>query len=157
VGADLGLSSFMRSIFFFLSSALLASMTWAQSPTDVAIFRITPVKCTIRFGVKASVPIQGVFGKWDSTLTFTSNHAEDAVLDVKIQAKSVDTGSGTENQKLNSKDFFDVEHSPFITFHSTKCCKPAPARLTSKGLSRCAACRTTMKRFVGWRQSQLFA
>ena len=110
----------MRSVFCFLSSTLLASMTWAQSPTDVAIFKITPVKCTVRFGVKASVPIEGVFGKWDSTLTFTSNHAEDAVLDVKIQAKSVDTGSGMENEKLNSKDFFDVKHSPYITFHSTK-------------------------------------
>src|SRR5215469_7575956 len=110
----------MRSVFCFLSSILLASMTWAQSPTDVAIFKITPVKCTVRFGVKASVPIEAVFGKWDSTLTFTANHAEDAVLDVKIQAKSVETGSGTENERLESKDFFDVEHTPHITFHSTK-------------------------------------
>ena len=95
-------------------------MTWAQSPTDVAVFKIIPVKCTIRFGVKAGVPIGGVFDKWDSTLTFTSHHAESAVLDVKIQAKSLDTGSGMENEKLKSKDFFDVEHSPYITFHSTK-------------------------------------
>jgi len=95
-------------------------MTGAQSPADVAVFKITPVKCTIRLGVKAGVPIEGVFDKWDSTLTFTSNHAEGAVLDVKIQAKSLDTGSGMENEKLNSKDFFDVEHSPYITFHSTK-------------------------------------
>ena len=110
----------MRSLFCFASSTLLASMTWAQSPTDVAIFKITPVKCAVRFGVKASVPIEGVFGKWDSTLTFTSNHAEDAVLDVKIQAKSVETRSGMENEKLKSKDFLDIEHSPYITFHSTK-------------------------------------
>jgi polyisoprenoid-binding protein YceI len=95
-------------------------MTWAQSPTDVAIFKITPVKCTIRFGGESSVPIEGVFDKWDSTLTYTANHVEDAVLDIKIQAKSVNTGSGMENEKLNSKDFFDVEHSAYITFHSTK-------------------------------------
>jgi len=108
-------------------------MTWAQSPTDVAIFKITPVRCTIRFGVKASVPIEGVFGKWDSTLTFTSNQAEDAVLDVKIQAKSVDTGSGMENKKLNSKDFFDVEHSPYITFHSTKVVQTGPNTFDLQG------------------------
>jgi polyisoprenoid-binding protein YceI len=123
----------MRSVFCFLSFVLLASMTWAQSPTDVAIFKITPVKCTIRFGVKASVPIEGVFGKWDSTLTFTSNQAEDAVLDVKIQAKSVDTGSGMENKKLNSKDFFDVEHSPYITFHSTKVVQTGPNTFDLQG------------------------
>jgi polyisoprenoid-binding protein YceI len=110
----------MRSVFYFLSSALLASMMWAQSPTDVAVFKITPIKCTIRFGVKNSMPIEGVFDKWDSTLTLTSNRAEDAVLDIKIQAKSIDTGSGKENEKLNSNDFFDAAHSPYITFHSTK-------------------------------------
>jgi polyisoprenoid-binding protein YceI len=42
------------------------------------------------------------------------------VLDIKIQAASVDTGNGMKNRKLKSKDFFDVEHNPLITFHSTK-------------------------------------
>ena len=110
----------MRTTFWLLPSLLFVSAAIAQAPTDVAIFKITPVKCTIKFGVKASVPIEGVFDKWDSTLAFTSNHAEDAVLDVKIQAKTVQTGSGMDNEKLKSKDFFDVEHSPYITFHSTK-------------------------------------
>jgi polyisoprenoid-binding protein YceI len=109
-------------------------MTWAQTPADVAIFKITPVKCTVRFGVKASVPIEGVFGKWNSTLTFTSNHAEDAVLDLKIQAKSVNTGSGMENEKLNSKDFFDVEHAPYITFHSTSVVQTGPNTFDLQGI-----------------------
>jgi polyisoprenoid-binding protein YceI len=130
---DLVLPLIMRPVFCFLSSALLASMTWAQSPPDVAIFKITPVKCTIRFGVKASLPIVGIFDKWDSTLTFNSNHAEDAVLDVKIQAKSVDTGSGMENEKLNSKDFFDVKHSPYITFHSNKVVQTGPNTFDAQG------------------------
>jgi polyisoprenoid-binding protein YceI len=108
-------------------------MTWAQSPTDVAIFKITPVKCTIRFGGESSVPIEGVFDKWDSTLTFTAKHAEDAVLDVKIQGKSVDTGSGIKNEQLKGKDFFDVEHSPYITFHSTKVVQTGPNTFDVKG------------------------
>ncbi|HEX8895071.1 MAG TPA: YceI family protein [Terriglobales bacterium] len=123
----------MRAVFCFLTSALLASITWAQSPTDVAVFKITPVKCTIRFGEKSSVAIDGVFDRWDSTLTFTGNHAEDAVLDVKIQAKSVETGSRMENEKLNSKDFFDVEHSPYITFHSTKVVQTGPNSFDMQG------------------------
>jgi polyisoprenoid-binding protein YceI len=132
----------MRSAFWFLSSVLLASMTWAQAPTDVPIFKITPVKSTVKFGVKASVPIEGVFDKWDATLTFTSNHAEDAVLDVKIEAASVDTGSGMKDGKLKSKDFFDVEHSPYITFHSTKVVQTGPntfdlqGTFTIRGVSR---------------------
>ena len=31
-----------------------------------------------------------------------------------------DTGSGMKNGKLKSKDFFDVEQNPYITFTSTK-------------------------------------
>ena len=48
------------------------------------------------------------------------------VLDLKIQAASVDTGSGMKNRKLKGKDFFDVDHSPLITFHSTKIAQTGP-------------------------------
>jgi len=72
----------------------------AQAPSSVPVFKITPVKSTIKFNVKASVAIEGVFDKWDATLTFTSPAAESAVLDIKIEAASVDTGSGMKNGKL---------------------------------------------------------
>ena len=39
---------------------------------------------------------------------------------IKIQADSVDTGSGMKNRKLKSKDFFDVQNFPEITFVSTR-------------------------------------
>ena len=124
----------MRAVFYLLSFALLASLTWAQSPKDVAIFKVNPVKCTIRFGENSSVPITGVFGKWAATLTFTANHAEDAVLDVKIRAKSVETGDSMENQQLESKDFFDVAHSRFITFHSTSVLQTGPNSFDMQGI-----------------------
>jgi polyisoprenoid-binding protein YceI len=41
-------------------------------------------------------------------------------LDIKIQADSVNTGSGIKDGKLKSKDFFDVKQDPLITFHSNK-------------------------------------
>jgi polyisoprenoid-binding protein YceI len=76
--------------------------------------------------VKASVPIAGTFDKWDATLTFTSRDATTGVLDVKIQAASVDTGSGMKNNKLKSKDFFNAEGDPLITFHSKKIVQTGP-------------------------------
>jgi polyisoprenoid-binding protein YceI len=77
--------------------------------------------------------MEGVFDKWDSTLTFTAEHVEDAILDIKIQANSVDTGSGMENEKLNSKAFFDVAHAPYITFHSTKVVQTGPTTFDLQG------------------------
>jgi polyisoprenoid-binding protein YceI len=64
---------------------MIASVTQAQAPTDIPVFKITPVKSAIKFAVKASVPIEGTFDKWDATLTYTSSHVEDGVLDIKIR------------------------------------------------------------------------
>jgi polyisoprenoid-binding protein YceI len=110
----------MLVIPIYLLCVLFSLSTQAQAPSEVPVFKITPVKSVIKFAVKASVPIEGVFEKWDATLTFTSAHVEDGVLDIKIQAASVNTGSGMKDGKLKSKDFFDAEHDPYITFHSTK-------------------------------------
>jgi polyisoprenoid-binding protein YceI len=88
----------------------------AQAP----VFKIVTEESSVTFFVKASVALEGKFDKWDATLTFTSPDVMTAVLDIKIQAASVNTGSGMKDGKLKSKDFFDVEHDPLITFHSTK-------------------------------------
>ena len=109
-------------IVCLLASALFPSPSRAQVP----VFEITPVQSFVKFDVEASVAIKGVFDKWDATLTFTSPEVSTGVLDLKIQAASVDTGSGMKNGKLKGKDFFDVEHSPLITFHSTKIIQTGP-------------------------------
>jgi len=115
------------------ASALYPPVVPAQDASGIPVFKITPVKSTIKFAVKASVAIEGTFDKWDATLTFTSNHVEDGVLDVKIQAASVDTGSGMKDGKLKSKDFFDVEQDPYITFHSTKVVQTGPTTFDIQG------------------------
>ncbi len=110
------------TILCLLASALFPSLSRAQAP----VFEVTPVQSSVKFDVEASVAIKGVFDKWEATLTFTSPDVSTGVLDIKIHAASVDTGSGMKNGKLKSKDFFDVDHSPLITFHSTKIVQTGP-------------------------------
>jgi polyisoprenoid-binding protein YceI len=98
-----------------------------------AVFAVTPVESTIKFNVKASVPIAGNFDKWDGTLTFTSPDVTTAVLDIKIQAASVNTGSGMKNNKLKGKDFFNVEQDSLITFKSTKVVQTGPTTFDVPG------------------------
>jgi polyisoprenoid-binding protein YceI len=62
------------------------------------------------------VAIDGTFDKWDATATMTSPDVETGVLDIKIQAASVNTGSGMKDGKWKGKDFFGAEHDPLITF-----------------------------------------
>jgi polyisoprenoid-binding protein YceI len=103
-----------------------SSATPAQSSKGAPVYKITPVQSTIRFGVKASISIEGTFEKWNATLTFTSTDVSTGVLDVRIQADSVNTGSDFKNDKLKSEDFFDVKKDPYITFRSTKITQTGP-------------------------------
>src|SRR5262249_30191878 len=90
------------------------------------MFKITPLESKIAFQVAASVAIEGTFDKWDACLRFTSTAAESAVLDVKIQAASVNTGSGLKDRTLKGDDFFNVEQDPLITLHSTTIVQTGP-------------------------------
>jgi polyisoprenoid-binding protein YceI len=103
-------------VAFVVAFLATAAVTRAQVP----VYAITPVESKIKFGVKASVPIEGVFDKWDATLTFGSTDLSSGVLEIKIQADSVNTGSGLKDGKLKGKDFFDVKQNPLITFRSNK-------------------------------------
>ncbi len=105
------------------ASALLPPLAQAQAP----VFTISPPpQSTVKFSVKASVAIEGTFDKWDATLTFASPDVTTGVLDIKIQAASVNTGSEMKNNKLKGKDFFDAEHDPLITYKSTKVVQTGP-------------------------------
>jgi polyisoprenoid-binding protein YceI len=55
------------------------------------------------------------------------------VLDIEIQAASVNTGSGMKNDKLRGKDFFDVKQNPLITFKSTKVVQTSPTTFDVAG------------------------
>jgi polyisoprenoid-binding protein YceI len=132
----------MRRILWGIVSILAASGVCAQTTADIPIIKVSPVKSTITFAVKASVPIEGTFSSWDATLTFTSNHVEDGALDIKIQAASVNTGSRIKNDKLKSKDFFDASQDPYITFRSSKIVQTGrftfdlPGTFTIRGVSK---------------------
>ena len=106
-----------------------ATAVQAQAP----VFAIDHSTSSVKFSVKASVNIAGTFDKWDASVTFSSPKLETAVLDIKIQAASVNTGSGMKDGKLKGKDFFDVKKSPLITFHSTKVSQLNPDTVEFEG------------------------
>jgi polyisoprenoid-binding protein YceI len=105
-----------------LALALLPPPAHAQVP----VFETTPTDSSIKFFVKASVALVGNFDKWNATLKFKSPDVTTGVLDIKIQAATVNTGSGIKDKKLKSKDFFNVDENPLITFHSTKVVQTGP-------------------------------
>jgi len=116
-------------ILGLLALCALPSASHAQVP----VYEVTPVESAIKFGVESSVPIKGIFDKWNASMKFSSTDVRSGVLEIEIQADSVDTGSGMKNKKLKSKDFFDVENSPMITFKSTKVVQTGPNTFDLEG------------------------
>jgi polyisoprenoid-binding protein YceI len=90
------LSSMRLAVLGFLASAALPSRSQEPPPA----FAVTPEESKITFYVKASVALEGTFDKWDAAMTFTSPDVTTGVLDIKIQAESVNTGSGMKDGKL---------------------------------------------------------
>ena len=114
----------------FAVATVLGQLSLAQIP----VFAVTPQQSSIKFYVKSSVALTGSFDKWDATLTFTSPEVTTGVLNIKIQAASVNSGSGMKDDKLRSKDFFDVTQNPLITFQSTKVVQTGPNTFDLSGI-----------------------
>jgi polyisoprenoid-binding protein YceI len=110
------------AVLCLFAAVVLPPLSTAQVP----VIKFTTEDSSVKFSVKASVAINGTFDKWDSTLIFTSTDVTTGVLNIKIQADSVNTGSGMKDGKLKGKDFFDVQEDPLITFASKKIVQTGP-------------------------------
>src|SRR5271165_4050887 len=121
------------AVLSLLMFAMFPSLSRAQDPTGVPVFKISQEGSSVKFFVKASVALAGTFDKWDATIAFTSPDISTGVLDIKIQADSVSTGSGMKDGKLKSKEFFDVKQDPLITFHSDKVVQTGPTTFDLPG------------------------
>jgi polyisoprenoid-binding protein YceI len=117
------------AVLWLVVFCIFPSVNRAQVP----VYEVTPVESTIKFGVDSSVPIKGSFDKWSASMKFSSTDVKSGVLEIEIQADSVNTGSGLKNSKLKSKDFFNAKDSPVITFKSTKVVQIGPNSFDLEG------------------------
>ena len=117
------------AVLFVLAIGVPALASRAQAP----VFEVTQQDSSINFSVKASIPIAGKFDKWDATLKFASPDVTTGSLVIKAKAASVDTGSGMKDNKLRSKDFFNADHDPYITFQSSKVVPTGPSTFSIPG------------------------
>ena len=60
------------------------------------------------------------FNSFDTVLTLDSGKPENSLIEVTIDASSIDSRVAEFNDHLNSSDFFNTAEYPSITFKSTK-------------------------------------
>jgi polyisoprenoid-binding protein YceI len=121
--------NFPMSVLCLVPLCTLPPAIHAQVP----VYEVTPIESSIKFGVDSSVPIKGTFDKWTASMKFSSTDVRSGVLEIEIQADSVNTGSGLKNNKLKGRDFFNAKDSPTITFKSTKVVQTSPNTFDLEG------------------------
>ena len=94
-----------------LSVSVFAQTTWVEDPMHSKLgFTVT------HLGI-ADVP--GYFDDYDVTITSSKPDFSDAVVELSVETKSINTQVEPRDKHLRSPDFFDVEKYPAMTFKST--------------------------------------
>lgn len=89
-------------------------------------------KSTIKFsGEHAGMPFEGVFEKWDATLTLPP--AQNPEIAATFYLASAKTGDRTYDSTLPEGDWFDIENTPQGRFVSTQIQASAQGRYAVKG------------------------
>ncbi len=102
-----------------LGLLLLSPRTASAEPV---IYRIDPVHSDIGFSVAHLTVsrVRGSFTRFEGIVAYDPQEPEATVVDVVIQADSIDTRVARRDAHLRGPDFLDTEAFPTIAFKSTK-------------------------------------
>jgi polyisoprenoid-binding protein YceI len=75
---------------------------------------------SFRVGHNGLIEVPGFFRDFTGSVSFDSKDITKSAVEFTAKATSIDTGVAGRDNHLRSKDFFEVEKFPDITFKSTK-------------------------------------
>lgn len=105
------------------SVLFLAAVVWAGSASTAALaadYKVDADHSTVGFKVKHLFSkVQGQFKKFQGTFSYDPADVTQWKADAVIEAASIDTNVEKRDNHLRSKDFFETEKYPTITFKST--------------------------------------
>jgi len=96
-------------------------------------YKIDPQHTSVSFSVRHLFSkVKGRFDKFEGSIELDPANPTTAKAQGSIDVASINTNVEKRDQHLKSKDFFDVEKFPKITFVSTKVTDVDPAKKTGK-------------------------
>lgn len=93
----------------------------APRPSKAPVYRISKSYTTLSFIATKWMVFkeQGIFRDFNGNFAFDAQHPETAMIDVTVEAASLDTQNETRDNVLRSDDFFDATRYPTLTFRSS--------------------------------------
>ena len=96
------------------------ALVWS-APAHAATYALDTDHTTVSFKIRHLFSkVQGTFDKFEGTFDYEPGKPELWKAQAVIQAASIDTRVEQRDKHLRSKDFFEVETYPTLTFTSTK-------------------------------------
>jgi polyisoprenoid-binding protein YceI len=107
----------VKRFWFILVAPVLLSISAAA---EVETYKIDPVHSAAHFAVGhlGIATVRGIFSKVSGNVQYDPSDPSKTMIDVSIDAASIDTKFEVRDKDLRSPDFFDVEKYPAITFKS---------------------------------------
>lgn len=103
-----------------VSAVLLASGLLAAPPVWAATYKIDKEHSTVGFKIRHLFSkTQGRFDQFEGTIEYEPGQPESWKTEAAIAVASINTNVAQRDKHLTTKDFFDVEQYPSITFKST--------------------------------------
>ncbi len=109
---------------------LLVLSIFLTAEAQAATYEIDVVHSSVEFKVKHLVgKTGGRFKNFSGTIEYDEKNPERSTVNVKIDAKSIDTNNSMRDDHLKNPDFLETEKHPDMTFVSKKV-DPAASTLT---------------------------
>ena len=116
----------------------------------VTTWAVDPAHSNVEFAVRHLMisTVKGRFGEVSGTVRVEDEDLAGSVVDVSINAASIDTRQPDRDAHLRSADFFDVDQFPMLTFRSSSIARSGDefhvgGDLTIRGVTRPVTLRVT--------------
>jgi polyisoprenoid-binding protein YceI len=105
----------------FLHTLALALLLPVLAAAEPAVYKVDGDHSAVNFQIRHFVSnVSGHFRDFDGTVKYDKQNPAASSVEFTVKAASIDTSNNDRDEHLRSKDFFDVQNFPSLTFTSTK-------------------------------------
>src|SRR3954453_12535048 len=111
----------MAQLKTFLQALCLASLLPAVAAAEPVTYKVDADHSGVGFSIRHFVSnVSGRFRDFDGVIKYDKANPAASSVEFTVKAASIDTANNDRDEHLRSKDFFDVQKFPTLTFTSTK-------------------------------------